>query len=172
MSGDYANGEPCDFGRQLEGLHDKLLRFAYSLTSDYNDSTDLLQETLANAWEHRSQYDEGTNLKAWTFKIMKNTFINNYRRNVRKKEIMDDSPSSYLLPESASRTEEYTDSSLIVMDIEREIGKLADDQRIPFLMHVDGYKYKEIADKLGLKLGTVKSRIFFARRNLREELEF
>ncbi len=163
--------ENQDFGRQLIGLQDRLTRFAYRLTCDYNDAMDLTQETMRKALENRDKYEDGTNLRAWTFKILKHSFINEYRRKSRIDSKTDPAHDSYALQEMSGKFHDYADSGIIMEDIEREIGKLNEEQRIPFLMHTEGYKYKEIADTLNLKIGTVKSRIAFARKNLMKKVD-
>lgn len=159
-----------EFNYQLTGLTDSLRRFAYSLTSNREDASDLLQETFVKAISYRDKFEEDTNLKAWTFTIMKNTFINNYRRVIKSNTTFDNTNDLYYLNLSQESRLEHPDSSVSKNEIEKHINSLEDDFRVPFNMHLQGYKYKEIADNLGLKLGTVKSRIFFTRKKLMESL--
>ncbi len=160
-----------EFNYQLTRLSDNLERFALSLTSNIEDARDLLQETFAKAITYRDKFEENTNLKAWTFTIMKNTFINNYRRNVKANTTFDNTDDLYYLNLHQESKSETPDSTLFTEEIEKNINALEDEFRIPFLMHVQGYKYKEIAEKLHLKIGTVKSRIFFTRKKLMEALK-
>ena len=160
-----------EFNHQLTRLSDNLERFALSLTSNIEDARDLLQETFAKAITYRDKFEENTNLKAWTFTIMKNTFINNYRRNVKANTTFDNTDDLYYLNLSKESNNDTPDSSLFTEEIEKNINALEDEFRIPFLMHVQGFKYKEIAEKLNLKIGTVKSRIFFTRKKLMEALK-
>jgi RNA polymerase sigma-70 factor (ECF subfamily) len=160
-----------EFNYQLTRLSDNLERFALSLTSNIEDAKDLLQETFAKAITYRDKFEENTNLKAWTFTIMKNTFINNYRRNVKANTTFDNTDDLYYLNLHQESKSETPDSTLFTEEIETNINALEDEFRIPFLMHVQGYKYKEIAEKLNLKIGTVKSRIFFTRKKLMEALK-
>jgi len=160
-----------EFNYQLTGLRDNLERFALSLTQNMEDAKDLMQETYLKALSYRSKFADNTNLKAWTFTIMKNTFINNYRRSVKANTTFDNTDDLYFLNINKESPNETPESTYATTEIERAIADLDDDFRVPFLMHVEGYKYKEIADKLDLKIGTVKSRIFFTRKKLMEALK-
>ncbi|MFW6226841.1 MAG: RNA polymerase sigma factor, partial [Bacteroidota bacterium] len=135
------------------------------------DSKDLLQETFMKAIAYREKFVDHTNLKAWTFTIMKNTFINNYRKAVKANTTFDNTDDLYYLNLNKESGFDSPESSYSTSEIEKAINELEDEFRIPFLMHVKGYKYKEIADKLNLKIGTVKSRIFFTRKKLMEALK-
>jgi RNA polymerase sigma factor (sigma-70 family) len=160
-----------EFNYQLTNLSGNLERFALSLTSNMEDAKDLLQETFLKAISYRDKFEDNTNLKAWTFTIMKNTFINNYRRAVKSNTTFDHTDDLYFLNLKQESGYNNPDSSLSTKEIEKKINKLEDEFRVPFLMHTQGYKYKEIADKLDLKIGTVKSRIFFTRKKLMESLK-
>ena len=135
------------------------------------DAKDLLQETFAKAITYRDKFEDNTNLKAWTFTIMKNTFINNYRRAVKANTTFDNTDDLYYLNLNKETTFETPDSEYSVKEIQKTIDELDNDFKMPFLMHTQGYKYKEIADTLDLKIGTVKSRIFFTRKKLMEKLK-
>jgi RNA polymerase sigma factor (sigma-70 family) len=160
-----------EFNHQLIGLEDKLNRFAYTLTSDRDEAKDLLQDTMLKALVYRDQFVSYTNLKAWTYTIMKNTFINNYRRGVRQNTAFDNTKDLYFLSQNKDTVNVNPDSSYAAQEINKAIDSLNDDFRVPFKLHTEGYKYKEIAQKLNLKIGTVKSRIFFTRKKLMESLK-
>lgn len=160
-----------EFNYQLTNLAGNLERFALSLTSNREDAKDLLQETYAKAITYREKFEDNTNLKAWTFTIMKNTFINNYRRNVKANTTFDNTDDLYYLNLNSESAIEAPDSEYSVKEINKSINELSDEFRLPFIMHTQGFKYKEIADKLNLKIGTVKSRIFFTRKKLMEKLK-
>lgn len=160
-----------EFNYKLLGLQKNLKYFAYTLTSNYEDAQDLVQETFLKALTNRDKFTANTNLKAWTFTIMKNTFINNYRQNVRNNTILDKTDDLYYLNLSKESSIGLPDSALSEKEIQREIDRIDEDQRLPFEMYNRGYKYKEIAEKLNLSIGTVKSRIFFTRKKLMEALE-
>jgi RNA polymerase sigma factor (sigma-70 family) len=155
-----------EFNHQLVTLERKLSCLASSLTSNREDAKDLIQETFAKAISHRDKFEDNTNLAAWTITIMKNTFINNYRRHLRTKTTFDYTDDLYYLNLKIITKSESPDSKYFAKEIQKLIDELGDDFKIPFTMHTQGYKYQEIADELGLKIGTVKSRIFFARKKL------
>ena len=159
-----------EFNYQLTSLSDSLERFAYSLTTNREDARDLLQETFVKAISYRDKYADDTNLKAWTFTIMKNTFINNYRRTVKANTTFDHTDDLYYLNMRREPSVEGPETTLSAKEIESHIERLDDEFKVPFRMHLQGYKYKEIADNLGLKIGTVKSRIFFTRKKLMDSL--
>lgn len=159
-----------EFNFKLMGLQNNLKYFAYTLTSNYEDAQDLVQETFLKALTNREKFTDNTNLKAWTFTIMKNTFINNYRQNVRNNTIVDKTDDLYFLNLSQESSIGLPDSDYAVKEIQKVISQITPEQRKPFEMYNQGYKYKEIADKLDLSIGTVKSRIFFTRKKLMESL--
>jgi RNA polymerase sigma-70 factor, ECF subfamily len=160
-----------EFNHQLISLEDKLSRFALSLTANKDDAKDLLQETLYKALVYRDQFVQYTNLKAWTYTIMKNTFINNYRRSVRQNTTFDNTKDLFFLNQNKDTVTVSPDSAYSAQEINKVIDNLDDEFRVPFKMHTEGYKYKEIAQKLDLKIGTVKSRIFFTRKKLMDALK-
>lgn len=155
-----------EFNSNLIGMKQSLQRYAMSLTSDPVKAMDLLQDTYLKAITYREKYADFTNLKAWVFTIMKNTFINNYRRNLNENTIIDITPDLFYINIPQEKGFISPESQYAAGEIEKAIESLSDELRIPFKMHIQGYKYHEIADKLGLKLGTVKSRIFFTRQKL------
>ena len=159
-----------EFNHQLISLEDKLGRFALSLTSNRDDAKDLLQETMLKAITYRDQFVQYTNLKAWAYTIMKNTFINNYRRNVRQNTAFDNTKDLFFLNQNKDTINVEPDSAYSAQEISKIIDSLEDEFKIPFKMHTEGFKYKEIALKLDLKIGTVKSRIFFTRKKLMDAL--
>lgn len=157
-----------EFRSQLLEQQAHLLRYARSLTTNTEDANDLLQETFLRALLFQSSYQEGTNLRAWVFTIMRHTFINHYRRNARKNTAFDSTDNQVLLNNRPSDAQ--TDELANYDEMNEAVGQLTDDFRIPFQMHTQGYKYREIADKLDLCIGTVKSRIFFSRQKLQQQL--
>ena len=156
------------FQYNLMSLQSNMLNFAYMLTSNRDDAYDLLQETTLKALDNEDKYTEGTNLKGWVFTIMRNLFINNYRRVSRAATIVDTTDNQYLINLPAESAHETPEGTLTANEITAEINSFADEYRIPFSMHVAGYKYEEIAKEMNLPLGTVKSRIFAARKRLQE----
>ncbi|HOI01021.1 MAG TPA: RNA polymerase sigma factor [Bacteroidales bacterium] len=159
-----------EFSHQLTGLYDNLHYFAQTLTRNKEEAEDLVHDTVLKALTHRDKFQDDTNLKAWTFTILKNTFINKYRRAVKANTIIDTTDDLFYLNIPRPTNFSLPDSEFSVKEIRKNIGRLTDEHRLPFEMHTQGYKYKEIADKLDLSIGTVKSRIFFARKKLMEML--
>lgn len=155
-----------EFNSNLIRMRPYLQRFAMSLTSDRVKAMDLLQDTYLKALTYREKFIDFTNLKAWVFTIMKNTFINNYRRNVNENTIIDMTKDLYYINMPQEKGFISPESHYAEGEIEKAIESLSDEFRVPFKMHIEGYKYHEIAEKLGLKIGTVKSRIFFTRQKL------
>lgn len=147
-------------------LQANLLNFAYMLTSNRDDAYDLLQDTTLKALDNEDKYTDNTNFKGWVFTIMRNLFINNYRRASRAATIVDTTENLYLLNLHQDAGLETPEGSYTTNEINGAIGELPDEYATPFRMHVQGYKYNEIAEKMNLPLGTVKSRIFFARKKL------
>lgn len=155
-----------EFCAKLISLQDNLKNFAYMLTSDHDEALDLLQETTLKALDNRSKYVENVNFKGWIFTIMRNIFINNYRRQARSQTMIDQTEDLFHLNLPQESGFDTPDGSISVREITQTINCFADEYRIPFSMHIAGYKYNEIAEKLNLPLGTIKSRIFFARQKL------
>lgn len=154
------------FREKLLGLQQNLLNFAYVLTSNRDDAYDLLQDTTLKVLDSREMYQDDTNFKGWVFTIMRNIFINNYRRVVRSATVIDQTEDLYHLNLSQDSGLETPEDSIGASEITAAINEFPDKYRIPFSMHVAGYKYGEIAEKMQLPLGTIKSRIFFARQQL------
>jgi RNA polymerase sigma-70 factor, ECF subfamily len=155
-----------EFQYNLINIQDKLMSFAYRLTADMDDAKDLLQETSLKALSHRDKFVDETNLKAWTFTIMKNTFINSYRRNIRQKIYRDQTNESYFINQTVTSGSDEPESIYLFKELEKIIEELEDDLKLPFKMYFEGHKYTEIAEELKMKLGTVKSRIFTTRKRL------
>lgn len=158
------------FQDRLLGLQDNLLNFAYMLTANREEAKDLLQDTTLKALDNEDKYIDNVNFKGWVFTIMRNIFINNYRRVVRNQTIIDQTEDLYHLNLPQDSGFASPEGSFTVKEITTAINSFSEEYRIPS-MHVAGYKYHEIAEKMDLPLGTVKSRIFFARQRLQEMLK-
>lgn len=158
------------FKQRLLGLQGNLLSFAYQLTSNREEAQDLLQDTTLKALDNEGKFVENTNFKGWIFTIMRNIFINNYRQQVRQSTVVDKTEDLYHLNICQESGLDTPEGSIAVNEITSVIAGFSEEFRVPFNMYVSGYKYSEIAEKLNLPLGTVKSRIFFARKRLREQL--
>ena len=159
------------FQKDLLGVQDDLLRFAYKLTSDREEANDLLQETSLKALDNEDKYMPDTNFKGWMYTIMRNIFINNYRKTVRDQTFVDQTDNLFHLNLPQDSGFDSTEGAYDLKEIHRIVNALPKDYRVPFAMYVSGFKYREIAEKLGLPLGTVKSRIFFTRQRLQNDLK-
>lgn len=159
------------FRKDLVGIQEELLRFAYKLTTNREEANDLLQETSLKALDNEEKYLPDTNFKGWMYTIMRNIFINNYRKIVRDQTFIDQTDNLYHLNLPQGNDSENTVIAYDLKEIHRVVNALPKGYRVPFAMHISGFKYREIAEKLRLPLGTVKSRIFFTRQRLQEELK-
>lgn len=162
-------GTSTTFQGKLLSLQSNLLNFAYMLTSNYDDAYDLLQDTTLKALDNEDKYVDNVNFKGWVFTIMRNIFINNYRKVVRSSTVVDKTEDLYHLNLPQDSGFQTPEGSFAAMEITKAINSFSDEYRVPFSMHVAGYKYNEIAEKMNLSLGTVKSRIFFARQKLQQQ---
>jgi len=160
-----------EFGYSINKVSSSLKPFALRLTKDDEAANDLLQETVLKAFTNREKFTDGTNLKAWLYTIMKNTFITNYQRMVRRNTFIDTTENLHYINSSENISENLAYSSFAMKDINRAIKKLDDAYRVPFLMHFRGFKYHEIAEKLQIPIGTVKNRIHIARKELKDKLK-
>ena len=154
------------FQERILNLQSNLLNFAYMLTSDREEAHDLLQDTTLKALDNEEKYIDNVNFKGWVFTIMRNIFINNYRRVVRNQTIVDHTEDLYHLNLPQESGFDTPDGTYTVKEIMKAINSFSEEYRVPFSMHIEGFKYHEIAEKMDLPLGTVKSRIFFARQRL------
>ncbi len=159
-----------EFNNMLISNADFLKPFAINLTRDSEAANDLYQETLYKALANHDKYNAGTNLKAWLFTIMRNIFINDYRRKSKQKTILDSTPNDYLVNLKQATIQNAAESEMRVKEINKAIQQLPGIFKTPFLLYFDGYKYNEIADVLHEPLGTIKSRIHFARKLLKEQI--
>lgn len=160
-----------EFHDRFDKMSGLLQSFAYNLTKNTEDAKDLYQETAYRALTNSEKFRPGTNFKAWLFTIMKNIFINNYRRKSKANTILDTTDNLFYLNSGAVLTNNAAEGAMMMKELTRMVTTLEDSIRVPFLMHYQGYKYQEIADHLELPLGTVKSRIFFARKELKDQIQ-
>lgn len=151
-------------------FQEQMKKFAYKLTADYDDAQDLLQETYIKAIKYKDSFTDSTNLKAWLLTIMKNTFINVYRKNVRKGQVFDAHVTTASDRLHQKATNNTTETRLYEQDLRKLIAGLAQEYRLPFEMYVEGYKYKEIGEYMNLPIGTIKSRIHIARQELMSKI--
>ncbi len=156
---------------KLLSLQSNMYNFAYSLTVNKERAEDLLQETTLKALTNSEKFIDNTNFKGWVLTIMKNIFINGYRKNLRSQTMLDSTDNSYYLNIPQTSGFDTPESAYSINEINKCINAFSNEYRIPFSMHVSGFKYHEIAEKMDLPIGTVKSRIFFARQRLQESLK-
>lgn len=159
----------AEFSQLLVNHSDFLKPYAISLTRDQETAKDLLQETMYRALANKSKYSVGSNVKAWLFTILRNTFINDYRRAARRRQVMQDQAGDNLPDHGRSV---YTaDSNTHMKEMWNAVKKLPHIFRNPFILYFEGYKYEEIAVLLNEPVGTIKSRMHFARKLLKSQLE-
>lgn len=159
-----------EFHSAVVESHRALKPMAIKLTRDADEAKDLLQETLLKAISNREKFSEGTNLKAWLYTIMKNTFITNYHRVVKRKTFIDTTEDLHYINSTLHTTENRAGSKLVMDEIDKAMQELAYEYKTPFLMYFKGYKYHEIAEILDIPIGTVKNRIHIARKELKASL--
>lgn len=156
----------------LVASHIEYLRpYALHFTRFEDSADDLIQDTLMKAINYRDKFQEGSNLKAWLYTIMKNTFINNYRKATKVNKVVIQTDEIYADSLLHSSTRNQAENKFIRADIEKALEKLADEYYRPFTMYFEGYKYHEIADYLEIPIGTVKTRIHIARKLLKKSLK-
>lgn len=159
------------FKSSVLGMQGNLLSFALKLTLNKEEAQDLVQDTTLKALKNEEKFVDNTNFKGWMMTIMRNIFINNYRKSTRENTVVDASEDLYHLNLSQDSGLDTPDGAFAVNEISSILATFPADFREPFSMHVAGYKYEEISSKLSMPLGTVKSRIFFTRKRLREILK-
>ncbi len=153
---------------QLDRISNALRAFSLKLTGNNVDAEDLYQDTAVRIITNADKYKPGTNFKAWAVTIMRNIFINNYRKKVRRNMIIDQTPNNYYINSGDRVVDNDGETNVTFKELMVLVDTLPEDFKKPFLMAYEGYKYEEIAEELGSPLGTIKSRIFFARKKLQK----
>lgn len=159
------------FQKRLVGLQENMMNFALMLTANRDDAEDLLQDTTLKVLDNQEKFVDNVNFKGWVLTVMRNIFINNYHKVVRVQTVIDQGVDLYNLDIVTESGLDSPEKAYNIQEITKAIDKLNDDLKIPFSMYLSGYKYHEIAEKLEVPLGTVKSRIFFARQELQTKLK-
>lgn len=159
-----------EFSYQIGQLTSTLKPFAMKLTRDSEEAKDLLQETMMKAYTNRDKFSEGTNLKAWMYTIMKNTFITNYQRMIRRNTFIDTTENLHYINSNESLVQNGAIANFTMKDINGALENLQDTFKVPFMMYFNGFKYHEIAVRLDIPIGTVKNRIHIARKELKDQL--
>ncbi len=158
-----------EFSLRFNELADLMFGFAMKLTKNREEAKDLLQETATRAFGNLKRFKKGTNFKAWISTIMHHSFVNHYRRK-KTREVGADTVKVQFYGQGNKSTFANAHSKIMMKELMSLVNGLAVDYKDPFLMHYEGYSYKEISKKLGLRMGTVKSRIFYARQRLQEKI--
>ena len=160
-----------DFNKMLIDNTGSLQPFAFSLTRDNETAKDLLQETIFRALTNQKKYNVGTNIKAWLYTIMRNIFINNYRRKAKQQTIFDQTENDFFINYNQVTISNPAEADLKLKEVKNAVNNLPAIFKNPFTLYCDGYKYHEIADMMKEPLGTIKSRIHFARKLLKAQLD-
>lgn len=163
-------GANKSFVMRLIDAQNNLMSFAYKLTLDKESAIDLVQDTTLKALSNEDKYKENVNFKGWVLTIMRNIFINNYRRNIKESKLVDVTQDLYSLNITSDSDMNTPYGAFAVSEITEIIASFPKEFSQPFSMFIAGYKYEEIAEELGLPIGTVKSRIFAIRSKLRRIL--
>lgn len=171
MKKNKPESEAKEFKYQVSDESRPLVAYALKLTHDMDDANDLVQETMLKAFVNEEKFQEGTNLKGWLYTIMKNIFINKYRRAVKSNIFNDPTDNQYFINSSSNTHRNDGEGNLIMKEINHALNGLNDNLKTPFLMSYRGYKYEEIASSLQIPLGTVKVRIHNARKELMKKLD-
>lgn len=159
------------FRKKLLSIQGNMMNFALTLTANHEDAQDLTQETSLRVLDKSEKFVDNRNFKGWVLTVMRNIFINNYHKVVRAQTIVDQNVDLYNLDVLNDSSFESPDGSFQMQEITKAIDALNDELKIPFSMYVSGYQYNEIATIIGVPLGTIKSRIYFARQELKERLK-
>ena len=159
------------FQQKLLSLQENMMNFALMLTANRDDAQDLLQDTTLKVLDNQDKFVDNVNFKGWVLTVMRNIFINNYHKIVRVQTVVDSSADLYNLDVVNDSGFDSPDKAYQIKEITKAINGLNDDLKVPFSMFLSGYKYNAIAEKLNVPLGTVKSRIFFARQELQKRLK-
>ena len=160
------------FQEKVLGIQQKMFNFAMILTANRYDAEDLLQETTLRVLDNKDKYVDNVNFKGWALTIMRNIFINNYRKVMRNQSLIEQISDFHYTNISEDSSKENPEATMSLKEIKFIINSLNDELKTPLSMYLDGYKYNEISEQLALPLGTVKSRIFFARQELRRNLTY
>lgn len=159
-----------EFKAEYELIENLLFGFAIKLTKNKENAKDLIQETFCRAFKNRDRFSKDTNFKAWMTTIMRNNYINDYRKRKTRKQVMTpvDDFSYFIESKSGGDSGE---SIVMMKELNALVGELSDDLKQAFTLFVKGYHYEEIAEKENVPIGTIKSRIFFARKKLRASIK-
>jgi RNA polymerase sigma-70 factor (ECF subfamily) len=159
------------FQKNLLSMQENMMNFALKLTSNMDDALDLMQDTTLKVLDNQDKYIDNLNFAGWVFTVMHHVFINNYRKFVQTQLPIDWQADVYNIEIEDDEDTYSPDSKFRILELTKAVGKLNKSLKVPFSMYLSGYKYAEISERLNLPLGTIKSRIFFARQELQKALE-
>ena len=159
------------FQKKLLSMQENMMNFALMLTANRDDAQDLMQDTTLKVLDNQEKFVDNINFKGWVLTVMRNIFINNYHKIVRTQTVVDQGVDLYNLDVVNDSGFDSPDGAYQIQEITKAINGLNDELKVPLSMFLSGYKHNEIADKLNVPLGTVKSRIFFARQELQKGLK-
>lgn len=157
-----------EFNSELNNTKDTLFGFALKLTNDYQDAQDLFQDAAARGFRYCKGFESGTNFRAWMATIIRNTFINKHRAKKRRRTVSEPIENFAYALEGQNPLVNQGEMNVRLQEIHKVLDQLSDIYRVPFLMHFQGYEYKDIADALNIPIGTIKSRLHTARQQLKE----
>lgn len=159
-----------EFNSELINKRSILFAFALKLTKNYQDAQDLFQDGTTRAFRYCSHFEMGTNFRAWMSMIIRNTFISDFRAKKRKSLVKESFENTLFNSKNRNALDNQGETNMRIQDIYTILDQLDEKYAIPFTMHFQGYQYKEIGEKLGLPIGTVKSRLYTARETLKKEI--
>ena len=154
----------------IANLRPVMQQLSRRFTRNLEESSDLVQDTILKALLYSDKFRPNTNLQGWLFTIMRNTFINQYRKRQRNPTVHDPTRELYFLNVEDDHTFSSPERSYMWKNLWENIEELKEEFRLPFTLHTSGYKYHEIAETLNIPIGTVKNRIFQARKEIQSRL--
>jgi RNA polymerase sigma factor (sigma-70 family) len=158
------------FQSNYDQVKDVLFGFALKLTHNQEDAKDLVQETAVRAYVNRDKFKVGTNFKGWATTIMRNLFINQYRKKKKRKHVNESLDNMLFALENKNAISNTGETNMAVENILGMLDEVGEKYSVPFLMFFNGYEYQEIAEHLDIPMGTVKSRLFFVRKKMKKKI--
>lgn len=159
-----------EFQTTAINLQSFLLGLAMKWLKDYNEAEELVQHTITKAFANKHRFKDGSNFKAWISTILYNDFINSYRKKKRRRAIVSQEQDWFPMLSNLPDRSSNADDNLLLKELEKVVAELEEVLRTPFMMYFQGYRYQEISEELDIPLGTVKSRIYFARKKLKQKI--
>ena len=161
-----------DYTKEIEKISKPLFAFSKKLSKTNEDAEDLFQDTMLLIFENIDSFSDGTNFKGWCYTIMRNCFISKVRKKSIDQVIIKGSPADDFLEHSTLHNFNNGLEDLKMDDLLKLIDQIPEKNSTPFLLFFEGYQYHEIGEQLNLPIGTIKSRIHFARKELQNKINF